>query len=117
MIIPAFLVGGVLCVIGQLLMDLTKPAITPAHVLVTYVTAGAILGGLGWYKPLVQIAGAGATVPLTGFGYALAKGVMEGVTKNGLVGVFTGGVQAAAAGITAAVVFGYLAAALFNPKG
>lgn len=117
MVIPAFLVGGVLCVIGQLLMDLTKPAFTPAHVLVTFVTGGAILGALGLYKPLVDIGGAGATIPLSGFGYTLAKGAIEGVTKYGFMGAFSGGVEAVAVGIAAAVIFGYLVSVAFNPKG
>lgn len=111
----AFLVGGGICVVGQLLMDLTK--LTPAHILVLFVTTGVILGGLGWYEPLVQFAGAGATVPLPGFGYNLAKGAIEQVDRVGLLGAFTGGLTSTAAGITAAVVFGYLMAVLFNPKG
>lgn len=117
MVIPAFLVGGALCLIAQLLMDLTKPAITPAHVLVTYVTGGAILTAIGVYGPLVKFAGTGATIPLSGFGYSLAKGAMEAVSKKGLLGALTGGVEATAAGIAAAVLFGYLAAVFFNPKG
>lgn len=117
MVIPAFLVGGILCVAAQLLTDLTRPAFTPAHVLVTYVTSGAILTGLGIYGPLVKLGGAGATIPLTGFGYNLAKGAIEAVNKKGLLGAFTGGLEAAAAGITAAVVFGYVMAVLFDPKG
>lgn len=117
MIIPAFLVGGIICVIGQLLMDLTKPAFTPAHVLVTFVTGGAILGALGLYKPLVDIGGAGATIPLSGFGYALSKGAMEAVSKKGFIGAFSGGVEATAVGIAAAVLFGYLVSVTFNPKG
>ncbi|MDD2234749.1 MAG: stage V sporulation protein AE [Desulfitobacteriaceae bacterium] len=117
MIIPAFIVGGLICVIGQLFMDLTKVSVTPAHVLVTFVTGGAILGALGWYQPLVKIAGAGATVPLSGFGYNLAKGAMEAVGKRGLIGAFSGGVEATAVGIAAAVLFGYGVAILFNPKG
>lgn len=117
MVIPAFIVGGLICVIGQLLMDLTKPSFTPAHVLVTFVTAGVILGALGWYKPLVQIGGAGATIPLSGFGYTMSKGVIEAVNKRGLLGAFSGGVEAAAVGIAAAVLFGYLVSVTFNPKG
>lgn len=117
MIIPAFLVGGVICVIGQLLMDLTKPAFTPAHVLVTFVTGGAILGALGWYEPLVRMAGAGATIPLSGFGYSLAKGAMEAVGKRGIMGALSGGVEASAVGIAAAVFFGYLMSVAFTPKG
>lgn len=116
-IIPAFIVGGLICVIGQLLMDLTKPAFTPAHVLVTYVTGGAILGALGLYGPLVKFAGAGASVPLSGFGYLLSKGAIEAVGKRGLLGAFSGGVEAAAVGIATAVLFGYLVSITFNPKG
>ncbi|MEL1136437.1 stage V sporulation protein AE [Desulfitobacterium sp. THU1] len=116
-VIPAFIVGGLICVVGQLLMDLTKPSFTPAHVLVTFVTGGAILGGLGVYEPLVKFAGAGASVPLSGFGYTLAKGAMEAVGERGLLGAFSGGVEAAAVGIAAAVFFGYLVSITFNPKG
>jgi len=117
MIIPAFIVGGVICVIGQLLMDLTKPAFTPAHVLVSFVTGGAILGALGLYEPLVKVGGAGATIPLSGFGYSLAKGAMEAVGKRGILGALSGGVEATAVGIAAAVFFGYLMSVTFNPKG
>jgi len=117
MIIPAFIVGGLICVIGQLLMDLTKPTVTPAHVLVIFVTTGAILTMFGWYEPLVKIGGAGATVPLSGFGYILAKGAMTGVEEKGLIGAFSGGIEAAAVGIAVAVFFGYLISVVFNPKG
>ena len=117
MIIPAFIIGGVICVIGQLLMDLTKPSFTPAHVLVTFVTGGAILGALGLYEPLIKIGGAGATIPLSGFGYSLAKGAMEAVGKRGIMGAFSGGVEATAVGIAVAVFFGYLMSVTFNPKG
>lgn len=113
----AFVIGGAICVIGQLLMDLTSYRFTPAHVLVTFVTAGAIISALGLYQPLVDLAGAGATVPLTGFGHLLAQGAINGVTQKGILGAFSGGVSAAAAGITAAVVFGYLAALTFRPRG
>jgi stage V sporulation protein AE len=116
-LIPAFVVGGVICVIGQLLMDLTKPSFTPAHVLVTFVTGGAILGAMGLYGPLAKFAGAGASVPLSGFGYSLAKGAMEAVEKKGLMGALSGGVEATAVGIAAAVLFGYLVSVTFNPKG
>ncbi|AGA69808.1 stage V sporulation protein AE [Desulfitobacterium dichloroeliminans LMG P-21439] len=116
-IIPAFIVGGLICVVGQLLMDLTKPSFTPAHVLVAFVTGGAILGGLGLYEPLMKFAGAGASVPLSGFGYTLAKGAMEAVGEKGFIGAFSGGVEAAAVGIAAAVFFGYLVSITFNPKG
>ncbi len=114
--IRAFVVGGVLCVIGQLLMDLTSHKFTPAHVLVTFVSIGAIISAFGLYQPLVDFAGAGATVPLSGFGHVLAQGAINGVKQNGLLGAFSGGVAAAAAGITAAVVFGYIAALTFKPR-
>lgn len=117
MIIPAFIVGGTICVIGQLLMDLTKPSFTPAHVLVSFVSGGAILGALGVYEPLVKIGGAGASIPLSGFGYSLAKGAMEAVERRGILGAFSGGVEAAAVGIAAAVFFGYLMSVAFKPKG
>ncbi|WP_027719376.1 stage V sporulation protein AE [Desulfovirgula thermocuniculi] len=115
--LKAFVVGGMFCVIAQLLMDLTSYRITPAHVLVGFVTAGAVLSGLGLYQPLVNWAGAGATVPLTGFGHLLAQGAINGVQQKGILGAFSGGLAAAAAGLSAAVVFGYLAALAFKPKG
>lgn len=108
----AFIVGGAFCAIGQLLIDLTK--MTPAKILVTYVVAGVVLGGLGWYEPIVEFAGAGATVPLTGFGYNLAKGVRIAVAEEGLIGVMTGGLAASAAGLTAAIVFGLIVALCFK---
>ena len=111
--LKAFLVGGAFCAIGQVLIDYTK--LTPARILVGYVVAGVILGGLGVYKPLIEFAGAGATVPLTGFGYLLAKGAKEAVSQVGLLGAFTGGLTAAAAVITAAIVFGFLVAIIFKP--
>ena len=114
MLLKCFVTGGVICIIGQILIDKTK--LTPAKILVIFVTTGAILGGLGIYQYLVDFAGAGATVPLTGFGYNLAKGAIEGVQQSGLVGAFTGGVKAAAGGIAAAVFFGYLAALISKPK-
>ena len=114
MILKSFIVGGIICIIGQILIDKTK--LTPARILVIFVTTGAILGGLGIYKYLVDFAGAGATVPLTGFGYNLAKGAIEGVQESGLLGAFTGGVKAAAGGISAAVFFGYLASLISKPK-
>ena len=110
----AFLVGGALCAVGQVLIDYTK--LTPARILVAYVVAGVVLGGLGWYQPLIDFAGAGASVPLTGFGSLLAKGVREAVEKDGLLGVLSGGLTASAAGITATMVFGLLAALIFKPK-
>jgi stage V sporulation protein AE len=108
----AFVVGGLLCLIGQILIDKTK--LSPARILVSYVVAGVFLGGMGWYKPLVDFAGAGATVPLTGFGYLLADGVQKAVGEKGLLGIFTGGFTAAAAGIAAVVVFALVVAALFK---
>ena len=115
--INAFLCGGALCVIGQLLIDKTK--LTPAKILVCYVTAGVILGGLGLYQHLVDWAGAGATVPLTGFGNTLAKGVQKAVEEQGLLGALTGGISATAGGITAAIFFGFLVALVCKskPKG
>ncbi|MBQ2696183.1 MAG: stage V sporulation protein AE [Clostridia bacterium] len=109
-----FLVGGLLCVIAQLLIDKCK--LTPARILVIYVCAGTFLTLFGLYEPLVEFAGAGATVPLTGFGYTLAHGVEKAVSEKGLLGVLTGGLTGAAAGITAAVVFGYLIALICKPK-
>lgn len=108
MLLKAFAVGGLFCVIGQLLIDLT--ALTPARILVLFVTGGVALTAVGVYDPLVQFAGAGATVPLTGFGYSLAMGVREAVAKDGLFGVLTGGLTATAGGIAAAVTFGLLCA-------
>lgn len=112
--VKAFLVGGAICAVGQLLLDKTR--MTPARILVCFVVLGVILGGTGVYEPLVEFAGAGATVPLTGFGYNLARGVREAVGEEGWLGVLTGGMKAAAGGISAAVVFGFLAALLFKPK-
>ena len=112
--IKAFLVGGILCVIGQILIDKTK--LTPARILVSYVVIGVILGAVGVYKPLVEFAGAGASVPLTGFGYALSKGVKEAVQQEGFLGIFTGGLKACAGGITIAVFFGLLTSLIFKPK-
>lgn len=112
--IKAFLVGGALCLIGQILIDKTK--LTPARILVSYVVIGVILGAVGLYKPLVDFAGAGATVPLTGFGNTLAKGVKEAVREDGFLGIFTGGLKASAGGITAAILAGLLASLLFKAK-
>ena len=112
--LAAFLCGGTLCLIGQLLIDRTR--LTPARILVVYVVAGVVLGGLGLYRPLADLCGAGATVPLTGFGYSLARGVAKGVAERGALGILLGGVSAAAAGIAAAVFFGYLAALLFKAR-
>lgn len=110
----AFWVGGLLCAMGQILIDKTK--LTPARILVIYVCAGAVLTALGLYEPIVNYAGTGATVPISGFGYSLAKGVMEAVDKEGFIGIFTGGITATAAGITAAVTFGLIFAILGKPK-
>lgn len=114
MYLKAFIVGGIICAIGQILIDKTK--LTPARILVIYVCAGTVLTVLGLYEPIVKFAGAGATVPIVGFGYTLGKGVIKGITESGLLGVFTGGVTAAAAGIAASVFFGYLIALIFSPK-
>ena len=113
-LLKCFLVGGAICIIGQILIDKTK--LTPARILVIFVTTGCVLGGLGIYQYLVDFAGCGATVPLTGFGYNLAKGVIEAVKESGLIGAFTGGVKAAAGGIAAAIFFGYLASLISKPK-
>ncbi|MCI2105740.1 MAG: stage V sporulation protein AE [Intestinimonas sp.] len=110
----AFLCGGILCIIGQILIDKTK--LTPARILVCYVVAGVILGGIGIYQPIVDWGGAGATVPLTGFGYTLSKGVAKAVSEQGFLGIFTGGVIATAGGIAAAIFFGYVVALLFKAK-
>ena len=112
--IKAFLVGGAFCLIGQILIDKTK--LTPARILVGYVVAGVILGALGVYKPIAEFAGAGATVPLTGFGYNLAKGVKEAITEDGFLGIFTGGLKACAGGIAAAITAGLLVSLIFKPK-
>ena len=112
--LKAFLVGGALCLIGQLLIDKTK--LTPARILTSYVVAGVVLGALGLYQPLVDFAGAGASVPLTGFGNLLAKGVREDVEEKGIVGAFTGGIGASAGGICAAVFFALIAALLFRSR-
>lgn len=113
----AFIVGGGFCVIAQILIDRTK--LTPARILVSYVTAGVILGAVGVYAPLVELAGAGATTPLTGFGYLISKGVKEAVEEEGLIGALTGGLTAASGGIAAAICFGYIAAIFSRgkPKG
>lgn len=108
----AFLIGGLLCAIGQVLIDLTK--LTPARILTSYVVAGVILGGLGWYQPIIDLAGGGATVPLTGFGHLLAKGVRKAVDQNGFIGIFMGGFTSAAVGISAAIFFGLITALVFK---
>lgn len=114
MFLKAFVVGGLLCVIAQILIDKTK--LTPARILVLYVTVGAFLGGIGVYEYLVKFAGCGATVPLTGFGNNLAKGAVEEVSKFGFLGAFIGGIKASAGGITAAIFFGYIASLIAKPK-
>ena len=112
--LKAFLVGGLICFMGQVLIDKTK--LTPARILVSYVVVGVFLGALGVYKPLAEFAGAGATVPLTGFGYTLAKGVKEAVQEQGFLGIFTGGLKATAGGITVAILAGLLASLIFKAK-
>lgn len=112
--VSAFIVGGLICVVAQILMD--KTTLTPGRILVIFVTLGTILGAFGIYDKLVEIGGAGATIPLPNFGNALAKAVLEEVDKSGLLGAFTGGIKGAAGGITAAIFFGYLMAVIFNPK-
>ena len=112
--VKAFLVGGALCLVGQILIDKTK--LTPARILVSYVVIGVFLGAIGAYKPLVEFAGAGASVPLTGFGYNLAKGVKEAVQQEGFLGIFTGGLKACAGGITIAIFTGLLASLIFKPR-
>ena len=113
-LLRAFLCGGALCLVGQILID--KTSLTPAKILTLYVVSGVILGAVGFYEPIVRWGGSGATVPLTGFGYALAKEVREAVARDGLLGAMTGGITAAAGGITAAIFFGWLVALVFNPK-
>lgn len=112
--IKAFISGGLLCLIGQILIDYTK--LTPARILTGYVVAGVIMSALGLYEPFAEFAGAGASVPLTGFGHLLADGVRDAVDENGLLGIFTGGISSAAGGITAALLFGLLASLIFKPK-
>ena len=112
--VKAFLVGGILCLIGQILIDKTK--LTPARILVSYVVCGVLLTALGIYEPLVDFAGAGATVPLTGFGYCLANGVKDAVESDGILGVFTGGLKATAGGITAAIISGLIVSLIFKAR-
>ncbi len=113
-LLKAFLVGGAICAVGQVLIDYTK--LTPARILTSFVVIGVILSALGWYEPLVEFAGAGASVPLTGFGNLLAKGVREAIGEDGALGIVTGGLTSAAGGITAALVAGLLAAACFKKR-
>lgn len=110
----AFIIGGGICVVGQILMDTTK--LTPARILVAFVTIGTVLGAFGLYDKVIEIGGAGATIPLVGFGNSLAKGAIKAVNEDGLIGALTGGITATAGGITAAIIFGYLMAVIFNPK-
>ena len=112
--LKAFLTGGLICVVGQILIDKTK--LTPARILVSFVVAGVVLTAIGLYEYVVDFGGAGATVPLTGFGYTLAEGVKKEINEKGAIGILTGGISATAAGITAAIVFGYIAALLAKPK-
>ena len=112
--LKAFVAGGFLCLAGQILIDKTK--LTPARILVVYVVAGVLLGAVGLYQPIVDFGGAGATTPLTGFGYAISKGVKQAIAEQGLLGALTGSLQATAGGITAALVFGYLACLIFRGK-
>lgn len=112
--LKAFLVGGLLCLAGQILIDKTK--LTPARILVGYVVAGVILSAVGLYEPLAEFSGAGATVPLTGFGHTLAKGVREAVSRQGFLGIFIGGLKATAGGITAAITAGLLGSLIFKPR-
>ena len=112
--LKAFLVGGALCLVGQILIDKTK--LSPARILVGYVVCGVLLGAVGIYEPLVDFAGAGASVPLTGFGYALARGVKEAVQEQGFLGIFTGGLKACAGGIAIAIFAGLLTSLIFKPK-
>ena len=112
--LKAFVIGGILRVIGQMLID--KTMLTPARILVSYVVAGVFLSAIGLYEPLAEYAGAGATVPLTGFGYSLAKGVKEAVNNDGFIGIFTGGLKATAGGIAAAIIFGLIMSLIFRPK-
>ncbi|HLR21893.1 MAG TPA: stage V sporulation protein AE [Tissierellaceae bacterium] len=112
--IRAFIVGGIICLIGQIILDRTK--LTPAHILVSFLLAGVVLGGLGIYEYIAEIGGAGATIPITGFGYALSQGAIEGAKTKGVMGAFTGGLEFTAGGIAAAIIFGYIMAVVFNPK-
>ncbi len=113
-LLKAFLIGGAICAVGQILIDFTK--LTPARILTGYVVAGVILSALGIYEPLAEFAGAGATVPLTGFGHLLAEGIRKAVGRDGILGIFTGGLTASAGGVTAALLFGLFASVMFAPK-
>ncbi len=113
-LVKAFVVGGLICVIGQIILDNTK--LTPAHILVSFLVIGVILGSIGLYEPLVEFGGAGATIPISGFGNSLAKGAIEGAKEKGIIGAFTGGIQATGAGVAAIILFGYVMAVIFDPK-
>ena len=113
-LLKAFAVGGAICAVGQIIMDLTK--LTPGRILVCFVVAGVALGGLGIYAPIAKWAGAGASVPISGFGYALVKGAVEAAKTDGVVGAFTGGLAACATGVSVAIFFGYLVALIFKPR-
>lgn len=117
LLVKAFIIGGLICLIGQLIMDLTPFNVTPGHILVGFVSAGAVLSALGLYQPLVNFGGAGATIPLSGFGHTLTQGVFTAMETKGLLGAFSGGIAAAGAGIVASVVFGYVVAVVFRPHG
>ncbi len=112
--IKAFAVGGLICIIGQVILDNTK--LTPAHILVTFLIIGIIMGAVGIYEPIAKFGGAGATIPISGFGNSLAKGAIEGAKSKGVIGAFTGGIEAAAAGIAGIILFGYIMAVIFDPK-
>ena len=115
-VLLAFLVGGALCVVGQLIIDLTPYSITPGHMLVGYVVTGALLSAAGLYQPLIDFGGMGAAIPLTGFGHSLAQGSINAISSEGFLGIFRGGISATAAGVAAAIVFGYVVAVIFNPQ-
>lgn len=112
--LKVFIVGGLICVVGQILLDTTK--LTPAHILVVFLTTGVLLGAVGLYEPLAKFGEAGATVPISGFGYALSKGAIEGAKSKGVIGAFVGGLEATAGGIAAAILFGYIIAIVTDPK-
>ena len=116
-LLKAFIVGGTICVIAQLFIELTPYSVTPAHILVGYVVSGAVISAIGLYQPIVDFAGAGATIPLSGFGHLLMQGVIEAIGEDGLKGVFTGGLTSASFGITVAMLMGFTMTLLFQPKG
>lgn len=112
--LKVFIVGGLICIIGQILLDTTK--LTPAHILLLFLLSGVVLGAIGLYEPLVNFADAGATVPISGFGYTLSKGAIEGAKEKGIIGAFTGGLESAAGGVASAILFGYTMAVISEPK-